>query len=94
MIVLCSLTTIIYLVFPFVECRPFQVLWLQTDLGWIAAGNQYTCMDEGARVVSAGAFAALQDVIVATLPLAVVWRVQMQFRKKLLVVAIFSGGYL
>jgi hypothetical protein len=93
-IVFCSLSSILFFILALVECRPFAAYWHQVNYEWVLAGTKYKCLDEGARVVSAGIIAVIQDIIVASLPLSTVWGLQMPTKKKLIVTAIFGGGYL
>jgi len=93
-IVFCSLTTVIYFILPLAECHPFSAFWQQVDYQYILSDAKYKCLDEGARVVSAGTFSVLQDFMVASLPLSTVWGLQMPTRQKIMVSAIFGGGYL
>jgi hypothetical protein len=93
-IVFCSLTTVIFFILPLVECKPFSAFWHQVNYEWVLTGVEYKCLDEGKRVLSAGIFAVIQDVIVASLPLSTVWGLQMPTQQKIIVTAIFGGGYL
>jgi hypothetical protein len=93
-IIFIGLTTVIFFILPLVECRPFSAIWHQVNYRWVLADVKYTCLDEGARVLAAGIIAAIQDVIVASLPLSTVWDLKMPVFQKIMVTAIFSGGYL
>jgi len=93
-IVFVVLTTVILFILPLSECRPFSAFWHQVNYKWILADVKYTCLDEGARVLAAGVIAVIQDIMVASLPLSTVWGLQMPVQQKMMVTAIFGGGYL
>jgi len=92
--VFVSLTTVIFFILPLSECRPFSAFWHQVNYKWVLADVKYSCLDEGARVLAAGVIAVIQDVMVATLPLSTVWGLQLPVHQKMMVTAIFGGGYL
>lgn len=93
-IIFVTTSTVVFFVLPLVACRPFSAWWHQVNYKWILAGNKFKCIDEGDRVVAAGVVAAIQDIIVASLPLTTIWGLQMPTKKKLAITAIFGGGYL
>jgi hypothetical protein len=93
-IAFCGLTTVIYFILPLAECRPFSAFWHQVNYKWVLSDVKYKCLDEGARVISAGTLAVVQDIMVASLPLSTVWGLSMPIQQKIMVTAIFGGGYL
>jgi len=93
-IVFVIVSNIFFGIFGFVLCRPFSAFWHEVNIERIVAGYQYKCMDEGVLVVTAGTVAAGQDIIVTTLPLSMIWNMQLPPRKKWSVIAIFCAGYI
>jgi hypothetical protein len=92
--IFCVLSTIAFFVLTLVECRPFSAYWHQVNYVWILSDVKYKCLDEGTRVVTAGTVAVVQDIMVASLPLSTVWGLSLPMKKKIMVTAIFGGGYL
>jgi hypothetical protein len=92
--IFCGLTTVIFFILSLAECRPFAAFWHQVNYKWILADVKHECLDEGARVIAAGTFAVIQDIIVASLPLSTVWGLGMPIKQKIIVTTIFGGGYL
>jgi hypothetical protein len=93
-IVFVIVSNIFFGIFGLVLCRPFSAFWHEVNIERIVAGYQYKCLDEGILVVAAGTVAAGQDIIVTTLPLSMIWNMQLPPRKKWSVIAIFCAGYM
>lgn len=91
-IIFVALTTICFEISLFVECRPFHAFWHQVDIAW-ASSNEYYCVNEGKKLLAAGIISVVQDFIVTTLPLIVIWDLRLPAAKKLGIAAIFAAGY-
>jgi hypothetical protein len=83
----------IYVVLSWVECLPLNAWWNRMDLEW-AATHDYKCWGESVITVSAGAFNLVQDFMVATLPVFVVFNLQIARTKKASIITLFGLGYL
>jgi hypothetical protein len=57
-------------------------------------GNQFHCVNEGAKLISAGAISTLQDFMVTTIPVVLLWDLRMDRRQKASIIAIFALGYM
>jgi len=57
-------------------------------------GKEFHCVNEGAKLVSAGAISTLQDFMVITIPLVLLWNLRMERGKKAGIIAVFALGYL
>jgi hypothetical protein len=71
----------------FLLCRPFAFNWDQS----IPDGH---CGNQILSYVLTGSFNILTDVIVLTLPLPMIWKLQMQFRNKVALTIVFAIGFL
>jgi hypothetical protein len=92
-IVFVALTTVALEISLFAECRPINAFWNQINPFWRGA-NDYYCVNEGKKLLAAGCISLLQDVMVTTLPIFLVWNLQLNRAKKMRLVALFSAGYL
>jgi hypothetical protein len=68
--------------------------WEQVDiLKKFDPGYHYTCINEGADVVANGIVATVQDLVVASLPTLLCWKLQLPVRQKVALYAIFAISY-
>jgi hypothetical protein len=88
------LSTIAFEITLFTECRPFSAFWMQLDFAFAYGPKKWHCVNEGAKILVAGIISTVQDVIVTTLPLILIWDLKMALRKKIGVAAVFAVGYL
>jgi hypothetical protein len=93
-IVFVGLTTIVFELTLFLECRPFTAFWNRVDIHYMLGGNQFHCVNEGAKLISAGAISTLQDFMVTTIPVVLLWDLRMDRRQKASIIAIFALGYM
>lgn len=75
------------------ECTPLDAYWNKSNPLW-AAKHHYKCINEGAKMVTAGAISATQDVLVCILPMALFWDLRISKRAKLALAFVFSLGTL
>jgi hypothetical protein len=88
-----ALTNGAYLILIWTECTPFEAWWQRSDFYWQAT-HHFKCWGESAVTFSTGVFSTVQDFIVATIPVLVVWQLQMPIAKKASVIFLFALGYL
>ena len=87
-------STVTFEISLFSECRPFSAFRMQVDIGYAYGGAKWHCVNEGAKLLSAGIISTVQDFIVTTLPLVLIWDLQMAQKKKFAIIAVFAVGYL
>jgi hypothetical protein len=88
-----ALTTVALEISLFIECKPINAFWNQVNPIWRST-NDYYCVNEGKKLLAAGCISLLQDVMVTTLPIFLVWNLQVNRAKKVRLVALFAVGYL
>ena len=77
------------------ECRPTRAYWLYLDPAWIVAGHKYICADfEGIVLPLYSALSVLGDFYSTTLPLCLVYSLQMGRRQKISLYFLFGVGFL
>jgi hypothetical protein len=69
---LTVLTNFTYLVAILSSCTPLSAFWNRANIEWTASHN-FKCLDEGVITVSGGFLCMVQDFMVATLPIIVLW---------------------
>lgn len=74
-------------------CRPYSAYWNQFSLPWLAAGNTYTCYDEGANVLAASSISLCQDFVATLLPMVLFRRLAMPRAQKLALASVFALGF-
>lgn len=67
------------------QCWPLQYFWNQKTGGHCISG-------ERALFMATGAVSFVQDVVLLAIPFAIVWRLQMEPRKKALLTILFGIG--
>jgi hypothetical protein len=92
-IILVALSTVVFEISLFIECRPLGAFWLQVNPIWRMT-EQYHCANEGKKLLAAGIVSVIQDFLVTTLPLFLIWNIQLTRSKKTGIIAIFGIGYL
>lgn len=86
-LIIANAVCYIIVMFLFIfECNPRQKIWNPSVEG--------KCMNTGNAVLAISAVNLASDVAILILPMFSVWNLQMPFRKKVGVVAIFSLGVL
>lgn len=65
-------------------CRPFAFLWDQSIHG--------SCGDQKSFDLFIGVFNLLMDLTTVSLPMPVLWGLQMRTKKKLIIIGMFSMG--
>lgn len=71
------------------QCRPIKYAWLQWD-----DEHEGTCNNINAQGWSSAALNVILDVIVIILPMPQLWQLQLNKRKKFLLLLMFSVGFL
>jgi hypothetical protein len=82
---------------PLLGCRPLNAFWNQVDFAWAAThveGRDYVCFNEPADLLSASAISIVQDFIACFMPSVLFWKLQLPFRQKVALGALFSVGFL
>lgn len=93
-IVFVALTTVVFELTLFLECQPYAAFWNRVDIRYVLGGNEFHCVNEGAKLLSAGVISVVQDFMVATLPLILLWDLRMHRAKKAGIIAIFALSYM
>jgi hypothetical protein len=81
----------------FLGCHPIDSFWNQVDFAWAKthiAGRDYHCFNETANVLSASAISIVQDFLACGLPITLFWKLQLPFRQKCALAAVFGVGFL
>ncbi|GME66101.1 integral membrane protein [Neofusicoccum parvum] len=78
------------LAIPF-ECHPLDAYWNKANPLWTMT-HDWHCINEGAKMVSAGAISAFQDVVACILPMALFWDLRMSRQAKIALAVVFSLG--
>jgi hypothetical protein len=77
-----------------VGCRPIHAYWMQVDPVWLAENTgKFTCYDEAAYIVFIATISMITDFLVCILPMSLFLRLQMNWKRKLALVAIFGVGF-
>lgn len=71
---------------PFLMCKPWQALWDKTIKG--------QCGNHHASLIAMGVWAMVSDMGVLTLPVPSLWSLQMDRRKRVALIVVFSIGLL
>jgi hypothetical protein len=72
---------------PFLMCKPWQYIYDKTIKGAV-------CGDHHASLIAMGVWAMVTDLAVLLLPLPSLWALQMNPKKKMALVVVFSIGLL
>jgi hypothetical protein len=91
------LSTIGWIFPPLLGCRPFNAWWNQVDYIWASThirGKDWQCFNEPADLLTASAFSIVQDFIACLMPSVLFWKLQLPFRQKLALSALFGIGIL
>lgn len=81
----------IFMINLFVGCRPFEAFWLQVNPFW---QGKYQCINEAANLIAAATISVVQDFLACGMPMILFWKLQIPFRQKVLLGAIFGVGFL
>ncbi|GME47983.1 Integral membrane protein [Neofusicoccum parvum] len=85
--------TITFIIALPLECTPVNAYWNKVNPIWAFSHvNQYTCINEGAGNIAAGAISASQDLIACILPMAIFWDLRISKRAKVALGVVFSLG--
>jgi hypothetical protein len=77
-----------------VGCRPIHAYWMQVDPVWLAENTgKFTCYDEAAYIVFIATISMITDFLVCILPMSLFLRLQMYWKRKLALAAIFGVGF-
>ncbi|KAI9929743.1 hypothetical protein ASPWEDRAFT_134264 [Aspergillus wentii DTO 134E9] len=85
--------SVAFLVVIFASCRPFHAFWMQVDPVWSRTAK-WQCYDEGAHLIAASAISLVQDIIATILPAILCWNLQMPFRQRMALNAVFGLGFI
>ena len=78
-----------------VGCQPLSATFYQSDPTWRAANKgTFKCYNEQTFVMYLSVFNVVSDFVVCILPLSLFLNLQMHWRKKVELAAIFSAGFL
>ncbi|KAL0264422.1 hypothetical protein SLS55_000372 [Diplodia seriata] len=86
---LCIGYCIAFVLVSVFQCRPIRYAWLQWD-----DEHEGTCNNINAQGWSSAAINVILDIIVIILPLPQLWELQLNKRKKFLLLLMFSVGFL
>jgi hypothetical protein len=78
----------------FLICRPYDSYWNQFSLVWLTQGHKWHCAREDISLPISGVLSVIGDLYSTVLPLLLVSHLQMNFRKKLALFALFALGFL
>jgi len=73
-------------------CRPINAFWNQVDPAWKKA-NKYQCPDELSVLFAANTTSIVQDFLAFLMPLLLFRKLQLPFRQKIILQAIFGIGF-
>ncbi|KAK8058879.1 hypothetical protein PG994_009327 [Apiospora phragmitis] len=85
--VLISLNSVIFCLVVIFQCRPISNYWN-------VMAESHNCLDEAAHLLSAGIINTFTDFVVVLLPIVTVMKLQLTTRNRLVVVGLFSLGFL
>lgn len=83
-------TVIFFFVIVF-SYTPIEAYWHIFDVPW-RLKNTLKSLDEGAILVSVTTTGTIQDVLVCTLPIFLVWNLQIPRRQRIGLVVLFGAG--
>jgi hypothetical protein len=80
------------------QCLPIHMYWdhPKTDqiIGDKVVNSNYTCFNTEAFIMSTASIAILTDILVLIIPIAMVWPLRLNWRKKLAVGSVLSLGWI
>lgn len=80
------------------SCQPIDMYWNHYYTDEVVDGEvvnpNYTCNNEEAFILSTAALAILTDVLVLAIPIAMLWPLKINIRKKLAIGVVLSLGWL
>ncbi|KAK8012264.1 hypothetical protein PG991_009639 [Apiospora marii] len=85
--VLISLNSVIFCLVVVFQCRPISNYWN-------VMAEPRNCLDEAAHLLAAGIINTFTDFVVVLLPIITVMKLQLTTRNRLVVVGLFSLGFL
>ena len=85
--------TIFYALVILFTCRPLSAYWDHMDPIKLVADYKFQCFDEGAKVITNGIIATVQDFIAALLPTILCWKLQLSRRDKVALFSVLTLGY-
>ena len=86
-VVCISIFSFFNTIFQIIECHPRERIWNKL----ITTGY---CFDVFALFKAVGVFNSISDFAILILPVAPLWRLQMPFEKKLIMMVVFGTGIL
>lgn len=81
----------IFMITLLAGCHPVEAFWLQVNL---LSSMKYHCIDEAANMIAAAAISVVQDFLACGIPMVLFWKLQLPFRQKFALGAIFGVGFL
>jgi hypothetical protein len=81
----------------FLGCHPIDSFWNQVDLIWGTThieGVDYHCFSEPANALAASGISIVQDFMACGLPVVLFWKLNLPFRQKAALAAVFGVGFL
>jgi rhodopsin domain-containing protein len=91
------LSTIGWIFPPLLGCQPLNAWWNQVDYVWATThikGKDWHCFNEPADLLTASVFSVVQDFIACLMPTILFRRLQLPFRQKVALSALFGIGIL
>ncbi len=82
-----SFFSAVFQIIEIIECHPRERIWNKL----ITTGY---CFNAFALFEAVGLFNLISDVAILILPMAPLWRLQMPFEKKLMMIVVFGTGIL
>ncbi|KKY14817.1 putative integral membrane protein [Diplodia seriata] len=73
------------------ECTPTAAYWFKASPAWRMT-HEYHCINEGAKMISAGVISAVQDFVACVLPMALFWDLRISRQAKFALGFVFSLG--
>jgi hypothetical protein len=91
MIIFCAVYMVIFGCLLIFTCTPVIGTVHLFDIGW-RLKHEVSCHDEGAIVVTCAIIGTVQDFIICSLPVFLVWNLKMPRRTKIALCGIFGVG--
>ena len=81
------------LVFYFVDTIFMIIMCLPREKIWDLLMPEGRCFDSHAAYMATGIFNVVSDFTILVLPMIPIWKLQLPFKKKVMILAVFSTGF-
>lgn len=91
------LSTIGFLLVPFLGYRPFNAYWEQANPAWAKThikGVNFFGFNEPIYLIAAAAWSIVMDFIAWFMPITLFWKLRLPLRQKIALVMLFAVGIL